>query len=71
MGGDWRFDQMPSKANIENLGMRISAIEVAVARIETQLAAEGRPAAAPGPARTRKPPAKGAVKAGAKPGRAK
>lgn len=63
--------QMPSKADIEDLGARIGAIEAAVARIETLLAAGAKPAAAataaPGPARTRKPPAKGA----ARPGKAK
>lgn len=48
--------QMPSKADIEDLGARIGAIEAAVARIETLLASGGQPAdGAPKPARTRKP----------------
>lgn len=50
--------QMPSKADIDNLGARIGAIETAVARIETLLAGGGGAAAATGaprPARTRKP----------------
>ncbi|PKP67668.1 MAG: hypothetical protein CVT83_08020 [Alphaproteobacteria bacterium HGW-Alphaproteobacteria-5] len=69
--------QMPSKADIEDLGARLGAIEAAVARIETQLAAGGKSAApaAPGPARTRKPPARGAAKtegkAGTKPGKSR
>lgn len=66
--------QMPSKADIEDLGARIGAIEAAVARIETRLAAGVKPAAAPAtpaPARTRKPPAKSAAKADAKPGKSK
>ena len=48
--------QMPSKADIEDLGARIGAIEAAVARIETLLASGGQPTdGAPKPARTRKP----------------
>ena len=49
--------QMPSKADIEDLGARIGAVEAAVARIETLLAGGGKPAAtaAPKPPRTRRP----------------
>lgn len=49
--------QMPSKADIEDLGARIGAIEATLARIETQLAGGGKAAAAGDakPARTRKP----------------
>ena len=68
--------QMPSKGDIEDLGARIGAIEAAVARIETSLAAGlaagGKPApAAPGPARTRKPPAKAKAPSDAKPAKSK
>lgn len=65
--------QMPSKADIEDLGARLGAIEAAVARIETQLASGSKSSApaAPSPARTRKPPAKSAGKAEARPGKSK
>lgn len=53
--------QIPSKADIEDIGRRLSAIEAALARIETRLAETGgsRGGAAAGPARTRKPRARG------------
>ena len=64
--------QMPSKADIEDLGARLGAIEAAVARIETQFAAGTKAAAAtPAPARTRKPPVKPVPKAEAKAGKPK
>jgi hypothetical protein len=55
--------QIPSKADIEDLGARIAGIEATLARIETLLASGGQPATVPGspparkpaPARTRKP----------------
>ena len=63
--------QMPSKADIEDLGARIGAIEAAIARIETQLAGGGKSSSAVsagmGPARTRKPAPKDAGKTAVKP----
>lgn len=49
--------QMPSKADIENLGARIGSVEAALARIETLLGSYGNPAAtgSPKPPRTRRP----------------
>ncbi len=49
---------MPSKAEVEALGHRLGAIEASLARIEAALGAQASPAAAaPKPARTRKPAA--------------
>ena len=47
---------MPSKADVEALGVRLSAIEATVARIESALTATATPSAsaAPKPPRTRK-----------------
>jgi hypothetical protein len=50
---------MPSKADIEALGMRLGAIEAALARIEAHQLGIGTPRKqAPSPPRTRKPSAK-------------
>lgn len=49
---------MPSKAEVESLGQRLSAIEAALSRIEAHLSGTGTPStrpAAPKPTRGRKP----------------
>ncbi len=49
---------LPSRSDIADLSARIGRIETSLARIEASLAGQTAPApAAPGPKRTRKPPA--------------
>jgi hypothetical protein len=46
---------MPSKGDVEALGVRIAAVEAALARIEAHLSGTSSAAAAPKPKRTRTP----------------